>query len=240
MCFYHQHFINMKESGYNTISPQATEENSPAEQLNFMQSVVDGIEAIILVVDLNKPRLVWANDGYKRLIGFDGLRDVDFEMEQLTSRYHPQDISYLENMKDYLMKNPEDTYTAFYRFRHADGHYLWLFTSTRVFRIDRGKNIFETVSVSVDFTGPISYRKNLKQFSQNKLQWVNQSRINKITKREKEILRHFAAGGTTTEVSELLGLSPHTVNNHRKNMLKKLGLKNLAALVNFAVENGLD
>ncbi len=229
----------MKGSGSYSPLPQV-EEHLPVNMLDFLQSVVNGIEAIVLVMDLNKPRLIWANESFKRLTGFEKLTNVSFRLEQLISRYHPEDSSYLDDMKSFLINNPDDTYTAFYRFRHANGHYLWLFTSTRVFRIDKKRDIFETVSVSVDFTGPISYRKNLKQFSQNKLQWLNQSRISKITKREKEILKLFASGSTTTEVSELLNLSPHTVNNHRKNMLKKLKLKNLAALVNFAVENGLD
>ncbi|MFW5759195.1 MAG: response regulator transcription factor, partial [Bacteroidota bacterium] len=47
-------------------------------------------------------------------------------------------------------------------------------------------------------------------------------------------------GYKTREIADELGLSFHTVNNHRKNILRKLGFKNLAALVNFAVENGLD
>ncbi|MBK9388856.1 MAG: response regulator transcription factor [Bacteroidetes bacterium] len=42
------------------------------------------------------------------------------------------------------------------------------------------------------------------------------------------------------KISLILKISESTVISHRKNMLKKLNAKNTAALVNFAVENGLN
>ncbi len=60
-----------------------------------------------------------------------------------------------------------------------------------------------------------------------------------ISPREKEIIRLIADGYTTQEIAEKLYLSKHTVESHRKNILLKLGLKNSAGLVKYAIHRGL-
>lgn len=60
-----------------------------------------------------------------------------------------------------------------------------------------------------------------------------------LTKREKEILKLIADGMTNSQIAEKLFVSQSTVDTHRKNMLTKLNVNNTAALVRFAVENGL-
>lgn len=60
-----------------------------------------------------------------------------------------------------------------------------------------------------------------------------------ITTREKEILKLLAKGRTSQEIAETLFISYFTVGQHRKNILEKLGLKNTAELVFYAVREGL-
>lgn len=58
------------------------------------------------------------------------------------------------------------------------------------------------------------------------------------TLREREILGHLARGATSRQIAEALTLSMLTVNGHRRNMLKKSGLPNAAALVQHAMRQG--
>lgn len=60
-----------------------------------------------------------------------------------------------------------------------------------------------------------------------------------LTKREKEILRMIADGETTNNIAEKLFISFFTVSKHRKNIMKKLKVKNTAELVRYAFENKL-
>jgi DNA-binding NarL/FixJ family response regulator len=61
----------------------------------------------------------------------------------------------------------------------------------------------------------------------------------KLTKREVEIIQLLAKGESSTVIAKQLFLSTYTVNTHRKNILHKLGLKNVAELIGFASENQL-
>ncbi len=59
----------------------------------------------------------------------------------------------------------------------------------------------------------------------------------KLTKRETEVLKQICQEKSTAEIAETLFLSPNTVETHRANLLLKIGAKNTAGLVKWAVEN---
>jgi DNA-binding NarL/FixJ family response regulator len=61
----------------------------------------------------------------------------------------------------------------------------------------------------------------------------------KLTSREKEILHFIINECSTQEIAEKLFLSPRTVENHRFNILQKLGAKNTVGLVKIALQMGL-
>jgi DNA-binding NarL/FixJ family response regulator len=60
-----------------------------------------------------------------------------------------------------------------------------------------------------------------------------------LTGREKEVLQLICEEYTTQEIADKLFLSNRTVEGHRNNMLTKLGCRNTAGLVVYAIQNGL-
>lgn len=60
-----------------------------------------------------------------------------------------------------------------------------------------------------------------------------------ITPREAEIIGLIAEGCSYTRIAQRLNLSAHTVTTHRKKIMQKVGVNNTAALVLYAVKNGL-
>jgi DNA-binding NarL/FixJ family response regulator len=59
-----------------------------------------------------------------------------------------------------------------------------------------------------------------------------------LTVRQREILKLIAEGKTNQEIADLLCISVRTVEHHRANMMKKLNLRNTAALVQYAIRKG--
>lgn len=55
--------------------------------------------------------------------------------------------------------------------------------------------------------------------------------MNYLTMKEKKVLSLVSAGLTTKEIADELKISHHTVESHRKNLLRKCGAKNSAELV---------
>lgn len=60
-----------------------------------------------------------------------------------------------------------------------------------------------------------------------------------ITAREREVLARIGAGQTNKAIAKALHLSVKTVEKHRSNLMKKLGLHNTAAVTVYAIRQGL-
>src|SRR5690606_36102653 len=60
-----------------------------------------------------------------------------------------------------------------------------------------------------------------------------------LTKREEEVLALVASGKSNQEVADELFISVKTVDTHKSHILDKLGLKNTAELVKYAIKNKL-
>jgi len=58
-----------------------------------------------------------------------------------------------------------------------------------------------------------------------------------LTARERVVLSHIVKGASSKETARLLGLSPRTIEFHRKNVMQKLGAKNAAELVHIALSD---
>ncbi|MBN1414927.1 MAG: response regulator transcription factor [Bacteroidales bacterium] len=75
----------------------------------------------------------------------------------------------------------------------------------------------------------------------NKIQkpGADTSGLQRISAREREIITLLSEGLSFKEVGEKLCISPRTVENHKTNILEKLGLKNTIELVKFAIKQGI-
>jgi two-component system, NarL family, invasion response regulator UvrY len=78
--------------------------------------------------------------------------------------------------------------------------------------------------------------------------WLNQNRkrraqksVNQrsLSRREQEVLVYLAQGRSTVEISRSLGLSPNTIKTYRSRLLEKLGFRNEADLIRYALMNNL-
>lgn len=60
-----------------------------------------------------------------------------------------------------------------------------------------------------------------------------------LTARERELLQLIAELKATKEIAELLGLSPHTIDTHRGNLMQKLNIHSIPEVILYAVRRGI-
>ena len=60
----------------------------------------------------------------------------------------------------------------------------------------------------------------------------------RLTNREREVLKLIAEGKSNKEIADLLFISVHTVQNHRASIMKKLNLKKIADVIRYAIRKG--
>lgn len=80
-----------------------------------------------------------------------------------------------------------------------------------------------------------------KQISPNTFEFQNKRSPKNIdiTSREQEVLEHIANGLANKAIAKKLNISSHTVDSHRKNLLRKLQAINAADLIRLASDKGL-
>ena len=88
----------------------------------------------------------------------------------------------------------------------------------------QGKNYFSRQAQDVIF----------KKYSQNVTRKKTKDDAVKLTKREIEIIKLIAEGLTSQQMADKLFISPRTVETHRANLMKKVGVKNAVELVKKA------
>ncbi len=63
--------------------------------------------------------------------------------------------------------------------------------------------------------------------------------LESLSNREREILQLIVEGKTITEISQLLFISPKTVDTYKSRLMNKLDIKDLPSLIRFAIKHGL-
>ncbi len=68
---------------------------------------------------------------------------------------------------------------------------------------------------------------------------VSPERDERLTVRQREVVRLVASGMSTKEIASSLELSEKTVTNHRTRIMERLGVRDVAGLTRYAIANGL-
>jgi two-component system response regulator NreC len=95
------------------------------------------------------------------------------------------------------------------------------------------------VSEGKSFFSPVISKMLLEDYVRQVREKEVEDSYDLLTSREREILQLLAEGKTNKEVASVLGLSPHTVETHRGNILEKLHLHSAAELILYAVRKGI-
>lgn len=68
---------------------------------------------------------------------------------------------------------------------------------------------------------------------------VDTTPLDRLSPRERETLQLVVEGKSTSEIAEILFLSPKTIETYRSRLMQKLEIHNLPSLVKFAIQHGL-
>src|SRR5262249_8269941 len=101
-----------------------------------MRRVTDATQDALWEIDLKTNRLWWS-EGARPLFGH-GPGELQISLEDWYRRVHPQDVLRIRNRFEDFMKGAADDWVDEYRFRRADGSYVYIHDRGRKFRDEYG------------------------------------------------------------------------------------------------------
>jgi DNA-binding CsgD family transcriptional regulator len=185
-----------------------------------------------------------------------GYKPAEFDIPLLMSIIHPDDqswfLTYESKATEYFftkaLGNPADYKISYdYRVRKKNGDYIRILQQITTIQYDEDKGVVRTFGVHTDITHLKPEGRPVLSFIglNGAPSYLNVDVKNKfgsgettLTPREQQVLQLLAQGKSSDAISQELSISKQTVDTHRKNLLKKTGCSNTAALMSEAVKRG--
>ncbi len=190
------------------------------EDIEIVGSIASGEEAVNMADQL-KPNLILMDIMLRGMTGIEATRWIKERDPHVKIILISMEVS-----KDYIsagIKSGVDGYL------HKDSEKSTLIEAIRM--VDKGGRYFNEAITSLVFEDFYKHEKTGK----TKEKKISQD----LTKREHEILELVAEGKSNREVGESLFISVKTVETHKTHILEKLGLRNTAELVKYAIKNNI-
>jgi len=187
-------------------------------KLEVVGEAEDGQEAI-RVVEKFKPGLVLMDLLMPRMNGMDAIKEIKTsspDTKILVLTVHKTD--------EYILASLQ---------AGADGYVLKDST------IGELRIAIENVLSGKLFISPEVLRKVIEGYLENRRPLKPPTPWDTLTSREKGILKLIAEGYKSKGIADFLYISIKTVDKHRSNLIRKLGLRGIPALIALAVEKGL-
>jgi DNA-binding CsgD family transcriptional regulator len=165
------------------------------------------------------------------------------EIRQIGTDYHPRFFNeddatdYFPKVVAMLQKNDINEQASYFQQvrKNEKAPWTWHFSTTKILmRDDEDKPLLSvTIALPVDASQHVSTKLE-RLLEEHIFLRKNQDLFLSLTKREKEILKLLALSYSAAEIAEKLIISIHTVETHRKNLRKKLGITTPYELNKFA------
>lgn len=125
---------------------------------------------------------------------------------------------------------------------HADEEHVWqALQAGAVGYLVKGGSLVElelairAVASGKTYLSPVVSGPVIKEYVRR----TGQGSFQILTSRKREILKMIAEGQTTKQIALTLGISTKTVESHRLQLMKQLGVQDIASLVKHALKAGL-
>lgn len=198
----------------------------------------------------------YISKNFKACTGLDRDKMMKGGMNYFWSLFHPEDIQLwiksLQELMKFTMTELNDeqrkkmSYTWNYRIKNAENEYVNLIQNTTPLQFDEASKpviglAHYTVlhgAIEMDICASAKYLNDNNEYETLYYQNVSNSNIlDAISNRERDIVRLLLTKQTSDEIGQKLSISKHTVDTHRRNILKKLNLSSTVELISYFKNN---
>lgn len=186
------------------------------------------IDNYFFIFDCINNNILFTNVSFETLTGYDAST---FNIEKLLEIIHPDDLPYFYkceetglNFTNGLTFNEHYQYLMSYSYRiiAKNGEVIHILQQCQAIEVNNQGNLSKTLVMHKKIA-PYTERapNDYKIFDKARNIYIDSENCYNLSKRELNILELIKAGKSTMDISKELNISKHTVDTHRKNILKK-------------------
>lgn len=181
---------------------------------------------VIIIHDINDFRIIYMSE-----LGLKQLNTTLKEVQSLTAEeyfnkyFNPADTAdYVPKIKKLLETNSDESITYFQQVKISENsEWIWHISSTKILLRNKENHPIYCITISFPVEPSKSFTSKINRLlEENNFLKSNYHKFSKLTKAECNILKLFAKGKNAQEIADMLFVSIHTVETHRKNLRKKL------------------
>jgi DNA-binding CsgD family transcriptional regulator len=226
----------MSELFRSTVSSAFFDENEiPTE---FTNTLLNNISIFVFIFDAELKVPVWINDHFHKRMGYTNEDIKLTNAADFLALFHPiSQKQFLRKIRSFEFVEGSDEKNL-YELKTKNQDWIYILVCSKVCKRKPDGKIKYLIGYGVEIDRN-ELKHHLHKMKDLDTTCHNLTLIQKLSDRELEIIRLIAKGLTDKEIAQKFNISIHTTKTHRKRIISKLGLKNSALLVKFAVENGL-
>lgn len=194
--------------------------------------------ALLYVYDMCSKGLVFMQDSGRQNLSLNLPQDED-PASAILSLSHDDDRQVITERDEFLKTKHGSTWMSYIRIPDADGICRWYLFKNMVSRHEGSGLPLWIAGLLVPLGRMGETHPQLKKMARENIYQNNATRIDILTRQEKIVAVLIARGYSYTRIAEHLHIQPVTVNTHRRNILRKLHLKNIAQIACVVAESGL-
>ena len=216
-------------------------------------SLLDKSASFFYLFDFVKMRYLYVSDSIRHIMGYTGQDWIERGPEWVFSTVYPEDVRRLMDLHKALFEHfyllpaserKEYKYAWEVRVVRKDKAVIWVMQQGSFIEVDADGKPMVTFDILTDMT---AFKKD-KLMTLTMFKDVGKPHVKlyfpisgkePFTKREIELIKLLSDGFSSKQIADRLNISPHTVDTHRRNMLKKCGVADSIRMVAYARENGL-
>jgi DNA-binding CsgD family transcriptional regulator len=210
---------------------------------------------ITWILDRQKAQFTFISQNVERILGYPTELWIRKGTAFLREKMHPADLIRTEKQRKQgdeqlqLLGHERENFRlkTQYRLQRSDGRYVLLFEQSTCLHTNHLGQVTHLLGIVSDLThwsAASSFSTPLllveAELSQPAVPTQKSLRPKiKLTKREWEVVQLLAEGNSSKTIAHRLGISFHTVNKHRQNLIEKTAAKNTGELVQRALSQGV-
>jgi PAS domain S-box-containing protein len=227
------------------------------KKYKVISHLFNALPCAVYMLDYQTKQYIFVSKNCEKIIGYSANEIMQKGNAFYADKLHPEDLEiysskvfkefivYTSTLAQDEIKKARLSFN--YRFKRKDGVYIHILQQFEVLEVNKQNNPVLVLGFVTDITAhkkddkvvyAISTYDKKNGFSMVTTDSFPQTHL-VVSAREKEIIKGLVEGLGSKQIAGKLHISLYTVNAHRRNILKKVQVKNTSELISYAIANAM-